>query len=72
MKTVISALIFCFVFSVISTLNAQVMMRRDAGDVDGVFHLPELQVIISSFNDTVRVDMVLPKQMRGNGMVAVA
>ena len=49
-----------------SAVSAQVVMRQTAAG-DGVFHLKEVQAIITSANDSVKVLMVLPTDMRPEG-----
>jgi PDZ domain-containing secreted protein len=44
-------------------LSAQVVMRQSVGG-DGVFHLKEVQALITSSNDSVKVLMVLPTDIR--------
>lgn len=65
MKTLIqtSVLLISLIFS--GTANSQVIMRQFADDSDGIFYLSEIQVIVSSSDDTVVVNMVMPKRMRG-------
>ncbi len=65
MQTKIQTYILAITLAFSGLASSQVMMRQMADDNDGLFHLPELQVIISSSNDTVSVNMVLPKHIRG-------
>lgn len=64
MKTLLQTSVLAIILVLSGLANSQVMMRQFADDSDGVFHLPEVQVILSSSDDTVSVMMILPKHMR--------
>lgn len=63
--------IYCFLTAIASftapSSQAQVMLKRTAEGGEGVFHLQELQTFLTSKNDTVRVLMVLPTDLRPKG-----
>lgn len=49
------------------TANAQVRMERRVEGVDGVFHLKEVQTLLTSKDDTIKVVTVLPDRLRPKG-----
>jgi len=65
MRKLVSVLSATFLL-LASAASAQVVMRQTAAG-DGVFHLKEVQAIITSANDSVKVLMVLPTNMRPEG-----
>ncbi len=52
-------------------VNAQVMVKKQVAGGEGIFHLKELQAILTSKNDTIQVLTVLPKTMRPAGYADV-
>ncbi len=50
----------------LQTSNAQVTMERRI-EGDGAFHLKEVQTILTSKDDTIKVMMVLPERLRPQG-----
>ncbi|MCH8982324.1 PDZ domain-containing protein [candidate division KSB1 bacterium] len=50
----------------LQTSNAQVTMERRI-EGDGAFHLKEVQTILTSKDDTIKVMMVLPERLRPKG-----
>ncbi len=67
MKSILSfGAVICLVLVCAQSIDAQVqMVTRVEGD--GAFHLKEVQVFLTSSNDTVKVLMVLPKKLRPEG-----
>ncbi|MFQ5640070.1 MAG: hypothetical protein ACE5IR_18990 [bacterium] len=61
---------YCFLIGVVlicmTSSQAQVRMTRKI-DGDGAFHLKELQAILTSKDDTVKILMVLPENLRPEG-----
>ena len=51
----------------LQTSNAQVRMQRRIEGGDGAFHLKEVQTILTSKDDTIKVMMVLPERLRPQG-----
>ena len=51
----------------LQTSNAQVTMERRIEGGDGAFHLKEVQTILTSKDDTIKVMMVLPERLRPKG-----
>ncbi len=51
----------------LQTSNAQVTMERRIEGGDGAFHLKEVQTILTSKDDTIKVMAVLPERMRPKG-----
>ncbi|MCH7678947.1 hypothetical protein IID10_06205, partial [candidate division KSB1 bacterium] len=51
----------------LQTSNAQVTMERRIEGGDGIFHLQEVQTILTSKDDTIKVMTVLPERMRPKG-----
>lgn len=51
----------------LQTSNAQVTMERRIEGGDGAFHLKEVQTILTSKDDTIKVMMVLPERLRPQG-----
>ena len=51
----------------LQTLNAQVRMERRIEGGDGIFYLKEVQTILTSQDDTIKVMTVLPERMRPKG-----
>ncbi len=51
----------------LQTSNAQVAMERRIEGGDGAFHLKEVQTILTSKDDTVKVMVVLPERLRPKG-----
>ena len=51
----------------LQTSNAQVTMERRIEGGDGIFHLKEVQTILTSKDDTIKVMTVLPERMRPKG-----
>ena len=51
----------------LQTSNAQVRMQRRIEGGDGAFHLKEVQTILTSKDDTIKVMMVLPERLRPKG-----
>ena len=67
MKNLVSLFSVTFLLALSANVaSPQMVMRQTAGG-DGVFHLKEVQAIITSADDSVKVLMALPTDMRPDG-----